>query len=239
MLSVQLAQARLRRDLAISAYWVTYESPNLPGQREARLQKAAEAVATADAEATRLWRRQELARLWREMRAKSGGNDSGHPVVGSVPAVTPKPYDAAKGASDPHDPNPVEAEHVKNQLRKNYPEKALAWMDAAVWIGPVQIPLDRIDMADEKSWAAAHQSGAVRRFTSQIRAGTGRTDPVVMIQEPGKNKANVVDGHHRTLAYQSLKRPVPAYVGFVPEGDRRWEETHSSQVHQGSDRGNR
>jgi hypothetical protein len=185
-----------------------------------------------------------------------------------VPAVTPKPYephavepeafdpaetvedwspeadsdvthDAAKGASDPHDPNPVEAEHVKNQLRKNYPEKALAWMDAAVWIGPVQIPLDRIDMADEKSWAAAHQSGAVRRFTSQIRAGTGRTDPVVMIQEPGKNKANVVDGHHRTLAYQSLKRPVPAYVGFVPEGDRRWEETHSSQVHQGSDRGNR
>src|ERR1039457_3816907 len=98
----------------------------------------------------------------------------GHPVVGSVPATTPKPYkphavepeafdpaetvedwspeagsdvthDAAKGASDPHDPNPVEAEHVKNQLRKNYPEKALAWMDAAVWIGPVQIPLDRID----------------------------------------------------------------------------------------------
>src|ERR1035441_710343 len=192
----------------------------------------------------------------------------GHPVVGSVPAVTPKPYkphavepeafdpaetvedwspeadsdvthDAAKGAADPHDPNPVEAEHVKNQLRKNYPEKALTWMDSAVWIGPIQIPLDRIDMDDEKSWAAAHQSGAVRRFASQIKAGTGRTDPVVMVQEPGKNKANVVDGHHRTLAYQSLKRPVPAYVGFVPEGDRRWEETHSSQVHQGSDRGNR
>jgi hypothetical protein len=196
------------------------------------------------------------------------GQGDGHPVVGSVPAVTPKPYkphavepeafdpaetvedwspeadsdvthDAAKGAADPHDPNPVEAEHVKNQLRKNYPEKALTWMDSAVWIGPIQIPLDRIDMDDEKSWAAAHQSGAVRRFASQIKAGTGRTDPVVMVQEPGKNKANVVDGHHRTLAYQSLKRPVPAYVGFVPEGDRRWEETHSSQVHQGSDRGNR
>src|ERR1017187_1484679 len=192
----------------------------------------------------------------------------GHPVVGSVPAVTPKPYkphavepeafypaetvedwspeassdvthDAAKGASNPHDPNPVDAEHVKNQLRKNYPEKALTWMESAVWIGPIQIPLDRIDMDDEKSWAAAHQSGAVRRFASQIKAGVGHTDPVVMIQEPGKNKANVVDGHHRTLAYQSLKRPVTAYVGFVPEGDRRWEETHSSQVHQGSDRGNR
>jgi hypothetical protein len=94
-------------------------------------------------------------------------------------------------------------------------------------------------MDDEKSWAAAHQSGAVRRFASQIKAGTGRTDPVVMVQEPGKNKANVVDGHHRTLAYQGLKRPVTAYVGFVPEGDRRWEETHSSQINQGSSRANK
>jgi hypothetical protein len=148
-------------------------------------------------------------------------------------------HDVGKGAADLSDPNPVEATHVKNQLRANYPEKSLAWIDSATWIGPVQIPLDRIDFDDEESWAASRQAGAVRRFARQIKAGTGHTDPVVMVQEPGKTKANIVDGHHRTLAYRSLGRPVTAYVGHVPEGDTRWEETHSSQVHQGSDPANK
>jgi hypothetical protein len=141
----------------------------------------------------------------------------------------------AKDAADLSDANPVEAEHVANQLRANYPEKALSWIADATWIGPVEVPQDRVNYASKDSWAASHEPGAVKRFAARIKAGTGHTHPVVMVQEPGESKADVVDGHHRTLAYASLGRKVKAYVGFTPEGDHRWRETHSFQVHQGAD----
>jgi 2'-5' RNA ligase len=141
----------------------------------------------------------------------------------------------AKDAADLSDPNPVEAEHVRNQMRANYPEKAIAWISAATWIGPVQVPQGRVNYAGRDSWAASHEPGAVKRFTKHIRTGTGHTHPVVMVQEPGESKADVVDGHHRTLAYEKLGRPVTAYIGFTPAGDHRWRETHSSQIHSGPD----
>jgi len=144
-----------------------------------------------------------------------------------------------KDAADLTDPNEVEAEHIANQLRKNYPEKAIRWVYGARWIGPVQIPQDRIDCDDEDSWAASHDPEAVARFADDIKNGTGHTHPVVMVQVPGESKAAIVDGHHRALAYRKLGRPVKAYVGFVPEGDDRWEETHSFQIHQGADLANK
>ena len=50
-----------------------------------------------------------------------------------------------KGAADPGDPNPVEPEHVANVLRDRYPEDALTWITGVKWIGPMEIPQDRID----------------------------------------------------------------------------------------------
>jgi ParB-like nuclease domain len=154
-------------------------------------------------------------------------------------SVSEKMDSVAKDAADLSDPNPVEAEHVKNQMRANYPEKAIGWISAATWIGPVQVPQGRVNFAGRDGWAASHEPGAVKRFTRHIKAGTGHTHPVVMVQEPGESKADVVDGHHRTLAYEKLGRPVTAYIGFTPQGDHRWRETHSSQVHQGADRANK
>jgi 8-oxo-dGTP pyrophosphatase MutT (NUDIX family) len=147
--------------------------------------------------------------------------------------------DAAKDAADLSDANPVEAEHVANQMRANYPEKALRWIADATWIGPVEVPQDRVNYESRDSWAASHEPGAVKRFAQHIKNGTGHTHPVVMVQEPGESKADVVDGHHRTLAYEKLGRKVKAYIGFVPEGDHRWRETHSFQVHQGADPANK
>ena len=138
------------------------------------------------------------------------GDERGGRRAGAPPGPT------GKGAADLSDPNPVEAEHVKNQLRKNFPEKALTWIDDVRWIGPVAIPLDRINFSDEESWAAHRQPEAVKRFAKKIRKGTGHTQPVIMVQKPGETKVEVVDGHHRTLAYRRLDRPVTAYVGFVP-----------------------
>lgn len=149
------------------------------------------------------------------------------------------PNAVGKGASDLHDPSPVEAEHVYNQLAVNYPAKAIEWVRGIRWIGPVEIPLDRVDTDDEDSWAASHQPDAVARFAREIKAGTGHTNPVVMVQKPGHLKAMVVDGHHRFLACRKLGWPCKSYVGFVPEDDGPWDETHSSQVHQGDDPANK
>lgn len=142
---------------------------------------------------------------------------------------------AVKGASDLHDPSPVEAEHVYSQLAANYPAKAIEWVRGIRWIGPVEIPLDRVDTDDEDSWAASHQPDAVTRFAREIKAGTGHTHPVVMVQKPGHLKAMVVDGHHRFLACRKLGWPCKSYVGFVPADDGPWDETHSSQRFQGDD----
>ena len=65
------------------------------------------------------------------------------------------------------------------------------------WIGPINVPLDRIDTDDEESWAASHQPEAVNRFVRQIKGGIGQTHPAILVQSPGNPKAILVDGHHR------------------------------------------
>jgi SPP1 gp7 family putative phage head morphogenesis protein len=147
--------------------------------------------------------------------------------------------DLVKDAADLTDPNPVETEHVMNQMRKNYPEKALGWMRDATWIGPVLIPQDRIDTDDESSWAASHEPARVKEFAADIKHGRARLHPAVVVQEPGESKVKVIDGHHRTLAYRKLGRPVKAYVGFVDRNGGPWDETHSFQFHQGADPANK
>ncbi len=146
---------------------------------------------------------------------------------------------AAKDAADLTDPNPVEPEHVKNQLRRNYPEKALGWIDDARWTGPVLIPQDRIDDSDQDSWAASHQPARVKEFAREIKHNRGHLHPVVAVQEPGGSKVVVIDGHHRTLAYRKLGQPVKAYVGFVGSNGGPWDETHSYQFHQGASPANK
>ena len=202
-----------------------------------------------------------------------GKNDSGHPVVGTVPAKTPQPYrphavapeafdpaqtveqltpegDTTQDLPQPHarkdaanvtDPNPVEWRHVYAQLESNFPDTAIEWVKRARWIGPVNVPWDRIDTDDEDEWAASHQPDAVNRFARGIASGKGSTAPSILVQEPGTNKAFLVDGHHRACArHYKLGKPVLAYVGNIDPRDRQAAlETHASQIHQGSDPGNK
>lgn len=149
------------------------------------------------------------------------------------------PGGVIKNAADLSDPNPVESEHVKNQMRRNYPEKALGWIDGARWLGPVRIPQDRIDYDDMDKWAASHQKARVKHFARQIEDDESHLHPVVAVQEPGENKIKVIDGHHRTLAYRKLGQPVKAYVGFVDHDGGEWDETHAFQFHQGEDPANK
>ena len=202
---------------------------------------------------------------------KASGNDSGHPVVGSVPAKTPAAYkphavppeafdpaeavedwnpeadsdvvhDVGKGSGGPGDytdANPVDPEHVLSVMRANFPESALGWVSRAKWVGPIQVPWDRIDTDDEDKWSASHQPEAVNRFAREIKAGRRHMNPSILVQEAGSPKAFIVDGHHHSLARRKLGKPVLAYLGNIDPRDRQAaEQTHTHQVHQGADPGN-
>ena len=142
----------------------------------------------------------------------------------------------AKNASDITDPSPVEAEHIANLMRSNFPEDALRWVFRGTWIGPVNIPWDRIDKDDIEKWAASHQPKAVARFKRKILARNGQVKPSICIQGHDGDRCIVIDGHHRAIAHNELGRPVRAYVGHI--NGQKWIdqalETHSSQEHQGS-----
>jgi 8-oxo-dGTP pyrophosphatase MutT (NUDIX family) len=193
------------------------------------------------------------------------GQGDGHPVVGSVAAVTPKPYNPhavepeafdpaetvedwspeaesdvvhGKGASDYADANPVDPEHILSIMRANFPEKALAWVKRTAWTGPQLVPWERIDHDDEAKWAAAHEPAKVRQFVRDIKAGR-HTNPSILFQPPGDGKVIVADGHHRAVARHSMGQDVLAYVGHIRPGDREAaEQTHSSQFHSGQDPAN-
>lgn len=143
---------------------------------------------------------------------------------------------AKKGAQHVTDPNPVEWRHVYAQLEQNFPAEAIGWVKRARWIGPVNVPWSRVDDDDADKWAASHQPEAVSRFAKAISAGTGHTNPSILVQHPHTNRAFIVDGHHRALARRKLGKPVLAYVGNIDPRDREAaEQTHSFQQHQGSD----
>jgi 8-oxo-dGTP pyrophosphatase MutT (NUDIX family) len=150
----------------------------------------------------------------------------------------PKPK-KGKGAANYTDPSPVDAEHVYVQLARNFPPKAIAWVQRARWIGPIWIPWDRIDTDDQDEWAASHQPEHVKDFMRQIKDHDGRIVPSVLVQEPDGGKAFIVDGHHRALAREKLEQPVLAYLGTINPDDRQAAlETHSAQVHHGADHDN-
>ena len=58
----------------------------------------------------------------------------------------------------------------------------------------------------------------------------------MLIRRPGAKRLDIVDGHHHALARRKLGQPILAYVGDVRAQDVQLAlETHSSQVHSGSD----
>ncbi|HEV2175124.1 MAG TPA: NUDIX domain-containing protein, partial [Nitrospira sp.] len=162
----------------------------------------------------------------------------------SVPVLTPlgnafrRPGSnkGSGGAGDYSDPNPVDAEHVYVQMARNFPPESIQWIKRARWVGPINIPWDRIDSDAVDSWAASHQPEKVGEFVKLIRAHSGHVAPSVVIQDNDSPKAVIVDGHHRALARKKLGMPILSYLGMIDPRDRQAaEETHSKQFHSGSD----
>ena len=140
------------------------------------------------------------------------------------------------GPSDFGDANPVDAEHVYLLMAKNFPAKSIEWVKRARWIGPIWVPWDRVDVDDKDKWAASHQPEKVKEFETAIKEHAGHVAPSILVQEPNRHRAFIVDGHHRALARENLGQKVLAYVGNIEGRDREAaEQTHSSQIHSGAD----
>lgn len=134
--------------------------------------------------------------------------------------------------------SPVSADEVYRRMEGNFPDSAIGWVRRASWTR-CQVPWDLIDDDDIGSWAASHEPGAVARDAREIRAGD-EGKPGVLIRRPGAKRLDIIDGHHHALARRKLGHPVLAYVGDVRAEDVPAAlETHSSQVHSGSDPANK
>ena len=146
-----------------------------------------------------------------------------------------------KTAADLHDATPIDAEHVYQQLLANYPPRAIGWVRTIPWIGPINVPLDRIDWDSVAGWAASHQKKRVKQFARRILDGGDDVHPVVGVQVPGDDRVKVIDGHHRALAYRKTDRPVKCYVGFAPSDNAGspWFTTHSFQFHKDANPANK
>lgn len=151
-----------------------------------------------------------------------------------------KAADPEAEASDFSVESYLPAEHVYIQLARNFPPKAIEWVRRATWAGPVMVPWSQIDSAGKKTWAASHQPGKVDEFKKQIKAHDGHVAPSILVREKG-GKSFIVDGHHRALAREEMGQDVLAYVGTVVSHEDyvAATETHSSQIHQGSDPANK
>lgn len=147
-----------------------------------------------------------------------------------------KPADPEAEASDFSVESYLPQEHIYVMMAKNFPPKAIAWVRRAQWAGPVMIPWSQIDTAGKKTWAASHEPGKVDEFKKQIKAHDGHVAPSILVRQK-TGKSFIVDGHHRALAREELGQDVLGYIGTVSSQEDYDEatETHSSQIHSGSD----
>ena len=105
-------------------------------------------------------------------------------------------------------------------MAKNFPAEAIQWVRRAKWTGPQNVPWNRVDTDDEKSWAASKQPKKVNEFKKLIQEHEGHVAPSILVQHANDNRAFIVDGHHRALARRGLKQDVVGYVGNIDPKDR-------------------
>ena len=173
-----------------------------------------------------------------------GGHGTGQPGTWSPGAANGRPPNPVGKAADAarkflKGAKPVKASVVYQQMLENFPPEHLGWVKDIKWVGPVELPLDLVDFANARTWAAHHQQGKVDSFARKIKAGK-KVNPIIGIVKPGHNHVRVPDGRHRASACKKLGRPVPAYVGFVDtSGSHPSDKVYLWQKHSGSSPANK
>jgi hypothetical protein len=143
----------------------------------------------------------------------------------------PSPTAPVAGAVPIHQTNATStgiAQTVYEQLAEDFPPDAIEWVRAAVWQGPIDVPLDSIDTSNSDTWAAADEPDRVSFFDGEISDGTVK--PIVLVNEPNNEKLIVADGHHRVMAALEQKaKTIPGYVAHVTTVNGPWDTMHASQ----------
>lgn len=145
----------------------------------------------------------------------------GKPTVGKSAEI-----DEGKSFEPSSGPNSVE-KMVYQQMKHDFPDKALKWLPQAFWEGPITVSTDQIDFTNVGSWSASKDDDLIDHYGKAIKRGEMK--PVILVKSPTSEQLKVIDGHHRSLAARKLGRPVLAYVGRVGEATGPWYETHSFQ----------
>lgn len=151
----------------------------------------------------------------------------------SSPTGSPRPASSPSGASDPATISQAGSstsgvtQSLYDQLAEDFPPESIAWIRAAKVEGPIEVPIDQIDFSNRDDWAASDEPDRVDFFADRIK--DGKRKPVVLVNEPNNEKLIVIDGHHRTLAYEKLGQPVYAYVVHVSAVTGPWDVMHNSQ----------
>ena len=116
---------------------------------------------------------------------------------------------------------------VRQELHHDYPRNGDGWITEISWdSGMTQVPVSQVARQGDPHWAAAAKNMAkVAEYRKQIRAGIPHP-PVVLIRLPGKPGYRALCGHTRMLAYQSLGKPVPAWIGTAPSVSGPWDVPH-------------
>jgi hypothetical protein len=147
------------------------------------------------------------------------------------PQATPK-LAAVSPPAAPHErgaePNAGIGETVYRMLLSDYKPEDIAWVRAAQWTGPDEVPLASIDFSGRDNWNASDEPDRVQEFVDKI-SNEGFSKPIVLVNEPNDNKFIIVDGHHRALAYEQLGQAAMAYVAKVGTISGPWGDMHSSQ----------
>ena len=112
------------------------------------------------------------------------------------------------------------------QIAHDYPPEAMAWMHHATWKGPVRVPLDHIEpnMKYLDKSIPAH----VQDFVKELKKGE-QPKPLLLVKIPDNDKLQLIDGHHRYLAYKELGQAPTAFIGTVESNHGAWENMHDHQ----------
>ena len=116
---------------------------------------------------------------------------------------------------------------VHAQMAQDYEPELLDWVLSAHWRGPKRVSLDKIDFENQDKWQATHDPVHVATMKSRIESGIER--PIILVKIPSSKKLIVVDGHHRSTAYQQLDKNPKAYIAEVTTDHGPWDNLHTMQ----------
>lgn len=123
------------------------------------------------------------------------------------------------------------AQKVKTALSAAYPQHVLNWVDDADWEGPIDVPLDNIDMARRPGGRDQGKVKAIAQAIVDDPNGPAAA-PVMLVKTPDSTELAVADGYHRLLANKRLGRiSVKAFVATVDENSGPWDtQMHDAKL---------